>query len=225
MKVRRKKRNQTVVRVHDFKIALGILILLSPVLLGISIAILISMGWPIIFSQSRIGKNGKRFKMYKFRSMYNGCGVIPNDLAIEADPRITLLGRFLRRHNLDELPQFFNVLKGDMALVGPRPEMDFQPRIDRFRPEDWKWRIESGVDVGVTGVWQLRYKKILPLYHPRIIKIERIYARYATHGSDLKIIFLTFYMRVIKTNGHIRSKRISKPSGEIASELVKDNIL
>ena len=102
------------------------LLLLSPLLLMIAAAVVLESGWPALFSQERVGRNFRPFTLWKFRSMYPGTGPL---VTASGDKRITRVGRFLRRTKLDELPQFWNVFRGDMSLVGPRPEV---PRYIEF---------------------------------------------------------------------------------------------
>lgn len=111
-------------RSFDLLVSLALLIVSAPVMLLVSIAILVTMGWPILFVQERAGKDGRPFKMLKFRTMKRNAEAPDSPVrAIKDDPRRTALGRVLRRLSLDELPQLLNVLVGDMSLVGPRPEM------------------------------------------------------------------------------------------------------
>ena len=126
------------------------LIISSPILLGVAIAIKLDDGGPVFFSQTRIGLHGKPFKMYKFRSMVTNAEELKKKLAEETgqedrfifkmkdDPRITKVGHFIRKTSLDEFPQFYNVLKGDMSLVGPRPAS-----------------ARLLVKPGITGPWQV----------------------------------------------------------------------
>lgn len=114
---------------------LGIVVL-SPLLLFISVWILIDSGWPVFFLQDRVGKGGRLFKLFKFRTMYVNSPEGPAITVGMRDPRITRAGYWLRRFKLDELPQLFNVLKGDMSLVGPRPEL--KKFVDLYTPEQRK---------------------------------------------------------------------------------------
>jgi lipopolysaccharide/colanic/teichoic acid biosynthesis glycosyltransferase len=137
------------------------LFLLWPFLLVIALAVKLDSPGPIIYGSVRAGKKGQRFVCYKFRTMVDGADEMKDSLRqfnerrdpffkIADDPRVTRLGRFLRKYSLDELPQFWNVLKGDMSLVGPRPH----PVDDyaRYRPEDHR-RLD--VKPGITGLWQI----------------------------------------------------------------------
>ncbi len=130
--------------------ALGLL-LLSPVLLLVSLAILLDDGWPILFRQTRLGRNGRTFRLVKFRSMkFNRAGA---RVTSAADTRFTRVGRVLRKYKLDELPQLWNVLRGDMSLVGPRPEVpEF---VDLTVPA---WRTILSVKPGITDLATLLYR-------------------------------------------------------------------
>lgn len=116
---------------------------------------------PVFFGQTRIGKNGRRFTFYKFRSMYQDAEQRKKELMaqnevkglmfkMENDPRITRVGRFIRKTSIDELPQFWNVLKGDMSLVGTRP-----PTVDEFEQYEAKHKCRLSMTPGLTGMWQI----------------------------------------------------------------------
>lgn len=147
-------------RLVDVSAASLALVLLSPLLLLISIAIKMTSRGPIFFTQTRVGLGGLTFKLYKFRSMVQDADALKDSLESENekdgpifkmkhDPRITSVGRFLRKYSLDELPQLLNVLKNDMSLVGPRPPV---PR-EVVQYEDWQLRRLS-VQPGLTCIWQ-----------------------------------------------------------------------
>ncbi|WP_261381369.1 sugar transferase [Paenibacillus cremeus] len=138
-----------------------LIILLFPVFLLSSAAIKLDSSGNIIYKQKRIGKNGKPFPMYKFRSMVTNADKLLLELAskneingiafkMKEDPRITKVGRFIRKYSIDELPQLFNVLKGDMSLVGPRPPLPHE--VEYYG--DWEWR-RLEVTPGITGLWQV----------------------------------------------------------------------
>lgn len=146
-------------RIIDVLLAFMLLVVFAPILILIAIAIKLTSGDPIIFSQKRIGKNGEIFRLYKFRTLYantNPYAVTPIN---SNDPRIAPLGKFLRETGLDELPQFFNVLKGEMSIVGPRPEMEFIAR-DYSLFE----RTRLFVKPGITGLWQLHADRTRPIH-------------------------------------------------------------
>jgi lipopolysaccharide/colanic/teichoic acid biosynthesis glycosyltransferase len=137
-------------RLLDLVLATVALVLLSPVLLGAALAVALESGFPVLFRQQRMGRNGRPFGMYKFRSMVRNAAAIGPYYTSGDDPRITRVGRFLRRSSIDELPQLLNVLKGDMSLVGPRPDLPVQEAL--YRPEDWALR--CSVRPGITGLAQ-----------------------------------------------------------------------
>lgn len=146
-------------RVFDILLSLIALTLLSPIIIGVSIIIKCTSPGPVIFRQKRVGLNGVEFDFYKFRSMFvdaNPYGLTPTSAS---DPRITPFGRWLRRSSLDELPQFFNVLTGDMSIVGPRPEMPF---IVATYNEEKRERLK--VKPGITGVWQISAVRGEPIH-------------------------------------------------------------
>jgi exopolysaccharide biosynthesis polyprenyl glycosylphosphotransferase len=147
--------------IFDRAVALGGLIIVSPILLLTSLIIMIFAKGPILYKQERLGKNGKKFTMYKFRTMIPDAEKLKDSLnelnemdgpvfKIKNDPRITPLGRFLRKTSIDELPQLFNVLKGDMSLVGPRPPLSNE--VVQYDP--WQRRRLS-MKPGITCLWQI----------------------------------------------------------------------
>jgi len=127
------------------------LLVLSPLLLATAAAVAIDSGFPVLFRQVRIGRDGRTFGMFKFRSMVvNATAIGPFNTAAD-DPRITRVGRFIRRTSLDELPQLFNVLQGDMSLVGPRPDVPVQ----RALYNDTDFALRCSVRPGITGLAQV----------------------------------------------------------------------
>ena len=137
-------------RVVDIVLAGAALLLLSPVLLATAAAVAIDSGFPVLFRQVRIGRDGRSFGMFKFRSMVRDAAAIGPFNTAAGDPRITRVGRFIRRTSLDELPQLLNVLKGDMSLVGPRPDVPVQ----RSLYSDTDWALRCSVRPGITGLAQ-----------------------------------------------------------------------
>lgn len=136
-----------------------ILVGFAPVWLIIMLLIEMESPGPAIFKQERIGLDGKKFNLYKFRTMKNGTGEQEYAPTSLEDERITKIGKFLRRTSLDEIPQFFNVLKGDMTFIGPRPEMSFI--VDKYN-EKQKMRLFT--KPGITGLWQVMGRKDVPLH-------------------------------------------------------------
>lgn len=150
----------------------------------------------ILFSQTRIGKNGRRFKLYKFRSMYADAESRKKELLdqnevqgpmfkIKNDPRVTKVGRFLRRTSLDELPQFWNILKGDMSLVGTRP-----PTEDEFEKYNDYYRRRMSITPGLTGLWQVSGRSEVKDFN-EVVRMDLQYIDNWSVWQDLRILFLT----------------------------------
>jgi exopolysaccharide biosynthesis polyprenyl glycosylphosphotransferase len=151
-------------RLFDVAVTLLLLIPTGPLMGAIALWIRLDSGAPSVLRQERVGENGRLFSMFKFRTMRSDAGeeAAPQDGAPHKrrdDPRVTRAGRALRRYSLDELPQFFNVLKGDMSLVGPRPEMPWL--VDRY--ESWQ-RKRFAVPQGLTGWWQINGRSDRPMH-------------------------------------------------------------
>ena len=171
--------------VADRVLSLLMLGLLAPLLLGITLAVILQSGWPAIFVQSRVGLNGRAFKVYKFRTMVQGAaekGLMTT--VAEHDDRITRIGRFLRKWSLDEFPQLVNVLKGDMSLVGPRPTLEYQ--VHQYTPRQRR-RLE--MKPGITGWAQVNGRNALPW--ARRIELDIWYVDHFTLWIDVKIMFRT----------------------------------
>ena len=156
-------------RIFDLVFAITVMVLLSPVFIAIGLAVLISSGWPIFYSQKRVGLNGRTFKFYKFRSMVKGADKIVHEVENvhagdhvifknKQDPRITPVGRILRKYSLDELPQFLNVLNNSMSVVGPRPAL---PREVNVYSSIYERRLIA--KPGITGPWQISGRSDLDL--------------------------------------------------------------
>lgn len=173
------------------------LMVASPVLLAATVAVWIEDGFPIIYRQLRVGRGGKQFVLFKFRSMFSVDGP---EITSSRDSRVTTVGRYLRKYKLDELPQLWNVLKGDMSLVGPRPEI---PRyVDAEAPE---WCEVLSYRPGITDLATLVYRNEEELlghsdnpeeyYRDRILphklKLNLDFLRTRTFGLDIKLIFLS----------------------------------
>lgn len=170
-------------RILDISISFFFLIFLLPILLFISILIKIDSKGPVFFKQDRVGYDGNIFQLYKFRSMYNdkkGAHFTTFD-----DPRITRVGKIIRRTSIDELPQLLNVLKGDMSLVGPRPNVPRQK--DEYRAEDWALR--NSVLPGITGLAQVKLRSLATPEERLFLDLE--YIRKNSLLLDLKIIVQT----------------------------------
>lgn len=146
-------------RLIDVVFSILIIIFLSPLLVLIALAVKFTSAGPIIFSQKRVGQDGEIFRLYKFRSLYANSDPYARKPSAQNDPRVTPVGQFLRESGLDELPQFFNVLIGDMSIVGPRPEMEFI--VKEYCPFE---RVRLTVKPGVTGPWQIYADRHRPIH-------------------------------------------------------------
>lgn len=147
------KFNSIIKRLFDIVASLIGIIIISWVLIIVSIAIKIDSKGPILFLQKRVGRYGKPFYIYKFRTMVTDAEKLGKQITVGKDNRITKVGAFLRKYKIDELPQLFNVLKGDMSLVGPRPEV---PRYVELYSDEEKHVLD--VRPGITDLASLRYK-------------------------------------------------------------------
>ena len=178
-------------RLIDFVVALVGLLILSPAIASLAIAIYIRMGSPVIFAQPRPGKDGRIFTFYKFRTMTDERD--PSGNLLPDEKRLTALGQFLRQTSLDELPQLWNVLKGDMSLVGPRPLL--VAYLDRYTPEQAR---RHQVKPGITGWVQVNGRNNLSWEEK--FKLDVWYVEHANLWLDLKILFLTVE-KVLKREG------------------------
>lgn len=190
------------IRFFDFLFSLLGLIVLSPVFLLISLCIVLDSRGGVFYRQSRVGKDGKDFKLYKFRSMRTGADKRGLITVGEKDSRITRVGYFLRKYKLDELPQLINVLKGEMSLVGPRPEV--RKYVDLYTPEQRK---VLSVVPGITDYASIEYvdenrilggaadpdKVYVEEILPDKIRYNMKYIENRSLKEYFKIIFLTFY--------------------------------
>ena len=137
-------------RAMDVLLSLVALLMAFPLLAVTALAIIVESGWPVLFVQTRVGRGGREFGMYKFRSMQKNAASTGPFYTAAHDPRVTRVGRLIRRGSVDELPQLFNVLKGEMALVGPRPDVPQQ----RGLYSDADWAERCSVRPGITGLAQ-----------------------------------------------------------------------
>jgi exopolysaccharide biosynthesis polyprenyl glycosylphosphotransferase len=179
----------------DILLSLLILAILSPLMLLIAVAVKLDSEGPVFYLQERVGKGGKPFRLYKFRSMAADADMRRDELSdlneadgpvfkIRDDPRCTPLGRLLRRFSLDELPQFFNVVKGDMSVIGPRPALPQE--VEQYKP--WhRRRLE--VAPGITGLWQVSGRSDLPF--DEMVLLDIYYAEQWSPSLDLKILLRT----------------------------------
>ncbi|HCA04772.1 MAG TPA: exopolysaccharide biosynthesis protein, partial [Ruminococcaceae bacterium] len=185
-------------RIFDLICSCIALILLSPFFIAISISIKINDNGPVFFGHKRIGKNGKEFKLYKFRSMVTNAEELidtftPEQLEefkqnfkLENDPRITPIGKFLRKTSLDEIPQLINIIKGEMSIVGPRPVTEEETMIfGSYRD------LMLSVPPGLTGYWAAYGRGDTTGYRRRRA-MEVYYVMHRSVWLDIKIIFKTF---------------------------------
>ena len=183
-------------RLLDTSVAIAALIALSPIMLVVAILIKLTDGGPVLFTQTRIGRFGVPFKFYKFRSMrsdapklkatllnanLHGSGVT---FKIKRDPRITWIGRIIRKISIDELPQLWNVLNGDMSLVGPRPSLPDEVKL--YEPQH---HLRFSVLPGITCLWQVLGRADLPFEDQVMLDIAYIQNR--TFWLDLRLLVLT----------------------------------
>jgi Undecaprenyl-phosphate galactose phosphotransferase WbaP len=195
-------------RLFDIVFASAVLVLFSPLYLVLSVLIAVSSPGPIFYVQQRVGKNHRPFNCYKFRTMVTNADEVLEKLLAKCpqtreefernfklrdDPRITWIGKFLRLTSLDEFPQFWNVLKGDMSVVGPRPLVPeelhkYGNRINRvltIRP-------------GLTGLWQVSGRNDIP--YPQRVQIDVYYVNYRTFWLDLWVIIKTLGVVIFPSN-------------------------
>ncbi|UCC55017.1 MAG: sugar transferase, partial [Anaerolineaceae bacterium] len=210
VRIMRSTYRQTMIkRYMDLTLSLLTLLLLFPLILVICLLIKLDSAGSVLFSQPRIGKDGKPFIMFKFRTMYQHADDqihqdhvahliasnksldesesdkrIASSLKLHGDPRITHVGRILRRFSLDELPQIINVLRGEMSLVGPRPPIQYE--VDLYEP--WHWQRFLG-NPGITGPWQVYGRNRVSF--DDMVKIDIEYFRNWSILLDIKIILLT----------------------------------
>lgn len=192
--------NATIKRSVDLIGAAVALVLFSPVMLIAAAGIKLTSPGPVIYSQERVGLHNRPFKMYKFRSME----VQPparekSQWTTPGDPRVTSIGRFIRKTSIDEMPQLFNVLKGNMSLVGPRPERPFF--VEKFKEEIPRYMIKHQVRPGMTGWAQVNgYRGDTSI--TKRIEHDLYYIENWTLGFDVKILFLTFFKGFINKNAY-----------------------
>lgn len=176
-------------RILDFILSLLATIVLSPLFLVIAIIIKIDSRGPTFFLQERLGKDGKVFKIIKFRTMIPNAEKIGDGLKVktESDNRITRIGKILRKTSLDELPQLINVIKGEMSIVGPRPPVTYHPhKYEEYREEQ---KIRFKVRPGITGLAQIRVRNSAS-WDERI-KIDIEYVDKISFTMDIKIVLKT----------------------------------
>ncbi len=196
-------------RIFDVVFCCFLLAILSPLFLLIILMIKLTSRGPAFFAQERVSLNGRRFAMLKFRTMYVHDSRESDTRHTErGDRRITPIGRILRRTSLDELPQFINVVKGDMSVVGPRPELTFF--VQKFRQEIPRYMTRHNIKCGITGWAQINGLRGSDSSIPQRIQYDLYYMRNWSLALDLKIIFLTVF------NSLVIGKLISSNCGSAA---------
>lgn len=187
-------------RLFDLVASLVALTLLSPLLLYLALRIKSYDGGPALYAGRRVGRDGKPFGMYKFRSMVLDADKIGGSSTPDDDPRITPVGKFLRRYKLDELPQLINVVKGEMSIVGPRPQVQWA--VDLYTPEQ---RLVLSVPPGITDYASVRFpnegeilkgstdpdRDYMEKIHPEKMRLSLEYVRNRSLATDLKVIAQT----------------------------------
>jgi Undecaprenyl-phosphate galactose phosphotransferase WbaP len=199
---------QTVKRVIDLAVVATAMALFLPLLIAIAIAIKLTSDGPIFYGHTRIGRHGKKFKAWKFRTMYpNGDAILreylarvmsarvewDNDRKLRNDPRVTPIGKLLRKLSLDELPQMWNVLKGDMSIVGPRPIVESEVKL-----YGEVFRHYTTVKPGITGLWQVSGRTNLS-YEDRVL-LDQFYVRHWSPWLDVYILAKTV-VALLKRDG------------------------
>ena len=185
-------------RMIDIVLSLFGLVLISPFVVIIAILIKIDSKGPVFFKHHRIGKNGKPFSMYKFRTMKDGAEAMINDFTPEQleewnenfklkdDPRITRIGKFLRKTSLDELPQLINILRGDMSIVGPRPIIEVE--LEEYGNDKDEF---LSIRPGLTGWWASNGRS--EISYPERCSYELYYVRNESFWLDVKVMFLSVF--------------------------------
>jgi exopolysaccharide biosynthesis polyprenyl glycosylphosphotransferase len=180
----RRRMYEVAKRVLDVATSVFSLLLLAPALAAAAVAVRLTSAGPVIFTQQRVGRDGTLFNMYKFRSMYRDSNCYAYSPKSGRDPRITPVGRFLRHTCIDELPQLLNVLRGEMSLVGPRPEMPFV--VEQYEEIH---RLRLAVKPGITGLWQLSADRSSPIHQN--ISYDLYYVRNRNFMMDVAILLHT----------------------------------
>ena len=204
----------------DFLLALIGLIIVSPLFLIIAILIKLDSKGPVFFLQERLGKDGKIFKIYKFRTMIDGAINMGSGLRTdEGDPRITKVGNILRKTSLDELPQLINVLKGEMSLIGPRPPVPYHPR--KYEEYSYEQKKRFTVKPGITGYAQVVLRNSGTWDERIVYDVE--YVEKMSLKFDINIFLKTIYSVIKKENIYLSKEAKKETPKEIKAELNKMN--
>lgn len=193
-------------RVFDILISLFGLIISLPVTIPVMIAIKLEDGGPIFYTQTRVGKDGEHFAIFKFRSMITDADAKKKELQdlneidgamfkMSEDPRVTKVGKFIRKHSIDELPQLINVLIGDMSLVGPRPPLPEE--VDKYTNHDLKRLM---VKPGCTGLWQVSGRNSLSF--AEMVDLDLDYIEHANFLLDCEICVKTIWIMICPNDAY-----------------------
>ena len=196
-------------RLFDFVMSLIGIIVLSPIILIVALAVKLTSPGPMLFKQRRIGKNNNEFQIYKFRTMRIDTPNVPTHLLENPEQWIPPVGKFLRKTSLDELPQLFNILKGEMSIVGPRPALYNQIDLKEMRTEAGVHKLVPGL----TGWAQINGRDEIPLSLK--VKLDKEYLDRKNFFFDIKIIFMTV-LSVLKSEGVQEGKNENNNESVIA---------
>lgn len=202
---------RVVKRFFDILFSALILIILSPIILISALLVKLTSKGPVIFKQTRYGKDAKEFTIYKFRTMqvdseHTGSGVYSDD----SDPRMTRIGKILRKTSIDELPQMVNILRGDMSLIGPRPPLTYHPwPLEQYTKEQLRM---FEVRPGITGWAQVHGRKDVE-WNKRI-RYSIYYVDHVSFGLDLKIFFMTIGKVFTNADNENKGATVVKEEGK-----------
>lgn len=205
-------------RLIDIVLSICTIVILSPIYILTAILIKLESKGPVIFKQKRLGKNGQIFKIYKFRSMCIGAEKMGSGVySGKNDNRVTKIGRIIRALSIDELPQFFNILKGDMSIIGPRPPLTYHPwEYDKYTDEQ---KHMFDVRPGITGWAQINGRK--DVEWTRRIELNVWYVNNISIFLDVKIFFMTIYKVIINADNKNTTETVSVRS-KISVEKIKE---
>ncbi|HWR14701.1 MAG TPA: sugar transferase [Terriglobales bacterium] len=173
-------------RATDILLSFAFLVLLLPILLVLAVAIKLDSKGPVFFRQFRIGLGGIPFTIWKLRSMKADVSPYAQSPNTSSDPRLTRVGRLIRRISVDELPQLWNVLRGDMSLVGPRPEMPYI--VEHYSAEQ---RMRLAIKPGITGLWQISHHRSSPIHEN--LQHDLYYIKHCSMALDFSILIRTIF--------------------------------
>jgi lipopolysaccharide/colanic/teichoic acid biosynthesis glycosyltransferase len=203
--------DQALKRSLDFTVSIVLLVVISPLLLVVAILIRLTSPGPILFLQKRVGKDGRIFTIYKLRTMMQGAPLLRNadnrTLTAESDPRVTKIGKVLRKTSCDEIPQLLNILRGEMSLVGPRPELPDGP--STYTSSQFA-RLK--VRPGITGLAAVRGRNEVPVTVRR--DLDAYYAENWTFWLDLKIVLQTIPMVLLSRGINQTAQSAERHSSE-----------